>query len=153
MLSKEQIENTLEFKVIRSGLKKKYPFIIGMVVDKDYQKYETSLFVDVVIDLKKFEEYMGAPIGERTQLSFFWYLQTDKDYSTAYLSLWYDWDESLKEKAQLVRRDIDDKMRTVHTSITDIVSEPHDILPYYMVHVSAFIVPKKLIEDYVYKRN
>lgn len=153
MLSKEQLENTLEFKVIKGAIKKKYPFVVGVTVDKDYQHYETSLFIDIILDLKKFEEYMGEPIGERTQLSLPWHLKLDKDYSTAYLSLWYDRDETLKEKAQLIKRDIDDKIRTIHTSITDIVSEPHDILPYYMVHVSTFIVPHKLLHDYVYNHN
>lgn len=62
-MDRDLIKKNVVFKSIITDLKRKFPFIIGFRLPPDYEdlieEYETVVFLDLVISLPKFIEYLG----------------------------------------------------------------------------------------------
>lgn len=52
------------FDIIIKFLNKKYPFIVGWDEYEGWENYQVNLYLSLVIDLKKFEEYFNTRISK-----------------------------------------------------------------------------------------
>ena len=59
-----------------SILKKEYPFILGWKYHKD-NDYRHSIYIDIVVDMKRASEFYGSPIEP-------YYMNIDSDEDAAY---------------------------------------------------------------------
>lgn len=62
MITKEEVEKSPIFRIIRRGLMVKYPWIKNVYIanDEDVQKYSSMIFFDVEIDAPQMFESVGA---------------------------------------------------------------------------------------------
>jgi hypothetical protein len=58
-LTKEKVENSTEFKLLRSLLKHRLPFIVDIVANDDPETYGSLIFFDIIVDYNKLVEYFG----------------------------------------------------------------------------------------------
>jgi hypothetical protein len=63
-----------------NGLKKLYPFVKGYQDDESVDQYESSHYIDLIIDNDKLSEYMDAPVNP------YWknFIETNPQHSKVY---------------------------------------------------------------------
>ena len=59
----EEITNSWEFKTGKRLLLKKFPFIKDVVVDKDPNRYDSVVFVNLVIEPFEFAQHCGVEVA------------------------------------------------------------------------------------------
>ena len=106
METTEDIMKTMEYKVMKKTLMRQYPFVKDVIPTDDHEKYKTLSFFNVIIDLKKLEEYMGSPINS---------ILSRMITATPYLSMFYD-EPKDSIKAKDTQKDMEDLMIRVHKS-------------------------------------
>jgi hypothetical protein len=68
--------------MVVKGLRKKFPFIKGYEDDDSVDKYESSHYIDLIIDLNKLSDYMDVPVNP------FWKVHaSDPQYQKVY-AIW-----------------------------------------------------------------
>jgi hypothetical protein len=63
------------FDLVIKFLNKKFPFIVGWDQYKDWELYNTVLFIDLVIDLTKYKDYFDVPINKE-------YIKVNEPYTS-----------------------------------------------------------------------
>jgi hypothetical protein len=133
-----------------SGIKKQYPFVIGYEDDSTSQ-YESSHYIDLIIDNDKLSEYMDAPVNP------YWknFIENNPQHSKVY-AVWsylkfdddmldnisehpgYKLMEEMKEDLDDLYSYLPDEYRLFYTSSTSYLDPP----PSHPVHlrVNAFIM-------------
>lgn len=106
METTEDIMKTMEYKVMKKTLMRQYPFVKDVIPTDDHEKYKTLTFFNVIIDLKKLEEYVGSPINS---------ILSRMITATPYLSMFYD-EPRDSIKAKDTQKDMEDLMIRVHKS-------------------------------------
>lgn len=106
METTEDIMKTMEYKVMKKTLMRQYPFVKDVIPTDDHEKYKTLSFFNVIIDLEKVEEYIGAPINS---------ILSRMITATPYLSMFYD-EPRDSIKAKDTQKDMEDLMIRVHKS-------------------------------------
>ena len=67
-MTKQQIEDTYEFKLAKKILKREYPFILDLQVDTEPTKYNAIIFVDAIIDVNKLSDMLNLPVDKNVDI-------------------------------------------------------------------------------------
>lgn len=115
-MTKEQIEQSPMFRIVRKALMTKHPWIKGTELDDDFDpnKYDTLYFMDVIIDAEELAETYGAtlaPYYHPIMLKRFGLLNTKGEKNMVYISLFFDDNESV------------DKIKDVESEINSFVRQ------------------------------
>lgn len=88
MTTKEEVEKSPIFKIIKKGLMVKYPWIKNVYVDsdEDVQKYHSMLFINMDIDLPKLLQSADATIASWVNTEVMRKVWGRGHYDTVYLS-------------------------------------------------------------------
>lgn len=110
-LTREQLYNNYEFKLVRRILKDKYPWIKDVIVeDPDKINKYNILFVDIIIDAEQLAQETGGEImGFVTSSIFFDY------FSSPYLSTFFKTEERPSQYSK-IQDEIDQTLVSIHTS-------------------------------------
>ena len=118
-VTKEEVENSYEFKLTKKILKREYPWIIDIVLPSDDEINEYALiFADVVIDPYILQRQTGWPFS--TYMKY--YFRGDKNfvnqsdqylYRTSYLTTMFD---VTREEVIPIQDNIEDTMKQVAKS-------------------------------------
>lgn len=83
-LTRELIENTYEFKLIVRSLKRKYPWIVGAVMDEELlNSYQYIMYIDLIINPEKLKEYFNAEFKD--YFLYFWNQSDKSDFAIKHL--------------------------------------------------------------------
>jgi len=97
-------------------MKKKYPFITGWRLIKDYRNWEGVLFIVLLIDPNRLSSYLDCPLYDNLSFSL-------KNYPRDYNTLNYFIDSeclSYEERKEILDR-MDEKIKTTYnTAIPDV---------------------------------
>ena len=118
-VTKEEVENSYEFKLTKKILKREYPWIIDIVLPSDDEINEYALiFADVVIDPYMLQRETGWPFS--TYMKH--YFRGDKNfvnqsdqylYRTSYLTTMFD---VPREEALPIQNEIEETIKNVAKS-------------------------------------
>jgi hypothetical protein len=144
-LTAEDIMNTKEYKVIKTILKKTYPFIIDIRLTDNWNNYDTSLFIDAIVDPFKLKEYAGDNLSTTMMNQFARYVKDKEMWGTTLSSLGVK-----KEFSDKVSENIQKKINLTHKS--DILPK-EDKVPHWGIHVSVFAIPVELLKKFYEKSN
>ena len=106
----EELLNNYEYKITKKGMMREYPFIIDVLDDEqDFPKYESAVFVTLVIDPYVLANMFGVKVwGGVTRA-----LKRGDDFDSPTLSIFLENSIDLGIK---VRQSIDDFTDTIHSS-------------------------------------
>ena len=48
--------------MVIKGISKKYPYVVGWEKSDVFDKYQTQMFIDLIVDMEKFAKYYNSPI-------------------------------------------------------------------------------------------
>lgn len=117
-VTKEEVENNYEFKLIRRIILREYPWIKDVVVPSDEEINEYNLiFLDLVVDPFELQRETGWPLASWMKF----YLTTshhplkvkDHAYVSSYLSTMFDTD---RDTVSPTHNEIENTMRSVQKS-------------------------------------
>lgn len=148
VLSKKELEDKPEFKILKSYLKKIYPFVVDVVIIPNYREYKHTLFFDFIIDLFKYEKYIGTEFkyGDLGMIYFASRLDDGEDMVEAVMR--YSGPD--KDDAERLEKEIDKKIRSFHDSN---VFDKEDKLPYTHITQSGVIISKKNARQFLNQKN
>ena len=118
-VTKEEVENSYEFKLIKKILKREYPWIIDVNLPSDDEINEYALiFADVVIDPYMLQRETGWPFNSYMKFYFVgdknWFHSGDRYYyKTSYLTTMYS---VPREEVIPIQDNIEDTMKQVAKS-------------------------------------
>lgn len=115
MKTKEEVESSPIFKIVKKAIMRKYPWIKDLYVgDEDnITKYNSMLFLDMDIDaLQMAEQYGMTPEFWITNPS--WGFGNKAYYDSVYLTTMVSKDDY--QKARDLQNDIEDEMRRIQKS-------------------------------------
>lgn len=138
------IMNTKEFKVIKSILKKTYPFITDIRLTYNWETYDNSLFIDAIVDPFKLKEYLGDDLSTTMMNTFGRYAKGEEMWGTSLSSLGVK-----KEVSDKISANIQKKINLTHKS--DILPK-EDKVPHWGIHISVFSIPSEQIRKF-YEQN
>ena len=116
MNTKEEVEKSPMFKIIKKVTMRKYPWIKDIYAgdEEDLKKYSSMLFLDADIDAQQLADEKGwtmeqwaAPDKQRG-------LYNRDHFNTVYLSVLFT--KPLDEEARELQNDIDDEMKRIQKS-------------------------------------
>jgi len=116
-MTKEELEKSPMFRVVKRSLLRKYPFIKDVIIDDEIDKYESMWFVDLIIDANQANElYNLGGLNEFVNKRYFW--NKDQEYYDAvYLSLYF----TDTDKSRDLQREMENDVR--HVQRADITKE------------------------------
>lgn len=117
-VTKEEVENSYEFKLVKRIILREYPWIKDVVVPSDEEINEYNIiFLDIVMDPFELQRETGWPLASWIKF----YLTTpnhplkikDYTYVSSYLSTMFDTD---RDTVSPIHHDIEKTMRSVQKS-------------------------------------
>ena len=113
-MTPEELNDNYEYKLLKRALLKDFPFITDISVrPEELRKYQSSIFVNLYIDLRKFYELTGITVP--SWLS--WYIREGKVPDFSLLSfISYADGEVDKDKAKQIQHGIETIMRQINNS-------------------------------------
>lgn len=148
VLSKEELENKPEFKILKSYLKKIYPFVVDVVIIPNYREYKHTLFFDFIIDLFKYEKYIGTEFKDGDLGMIYFTSRSDDGEDMVDVVMRYSGPD--KDDAERLEKEIDKKIRSFHNSN---VFDKEDKLPYSHLTQSGVIISKKNARQFLNQKN
>jgi hypothetical protein len=154
-VTKEEVENSYEFKLIKKILKREYPWIIDILLPSDEEINQYSLiFVNVLIDPYMLQRETGWPFNSYMKFYFgtdntFLHTHEPYAYSTAYLTTMYD---VPREDSNYIQEDIEKTMKQIAKSPA--IPEDLKLGKDRQFVVGSWLVPKMEVpEDAVFARQ
>jgi len=154
-VTKEEVENSYEFKLIKKILKREFPWIIDVLLPSDEEINQYSLiFVNVLIDPYMLQRETGWPFNSYMKFYFgtdntFLHTHEPYAYSTAYLTTMYD---VPREDSNYIQEDIEKTMRQIAKSPA--IPEDLKLGKDRQFVVGSWLVPKMEVpEDAVFARQ
>lgn len=113
-MTSEELINNYEYKLLKRALLKEYPFIIDISVrPEELKTYQSSIFVNLHIDLRKFYELTGITVPSWLT----WYLREGRTPDFSLLSFISYADGGVdKDKAKQIQEGIETIMRQINNS-------------------------------------
>lgn len=104
--TKEEIEDSYEFKVVRRVLKKENPWIKGMVLSPTWEEYKSLLFVDLIINPFEYLKTIDIelPDGENPYRDY--YYTNGVPYLSMYIPYRFKKSELASDKEKEIKRTI-----------------------------------------------
>ena len=151
-VTKEEVENSYEFKLIKKILKREFPWIIDVLLPSDEEINNYALiFVNIIIDPYKLQREVGWPFNSYMKF----YLEGNNNfitthepyaYNTAYLTTIYD---VPREDSNYIQEDIEKTMKQIAKSPA--IPEDLKLGKDRQFVVGSWVVPKMdLPEDAVF---
>jgi hypothetical protein len=118
-VTKEEVESSYEFKLMKKILKKEFPWIKDVVAPSDDQINEYGLiFLDIVIDPFMLQRETGWPLASYIKMymsipGFNTALHSPYIYSSAYLTTIYD---VSRDESKDISNDVENTVRSVASS-------------------------------------
>lgn len=105
-------------EMVTNAIMKKYKFIKGWELYPDHEKYDSTIFINVIMDYQEFADtynYYIQPINwKRSASNPATYLGRDKeDYNKDYI----DKDKSLYQEIKSIKDDIEITIRELYTNL------------------------------------
>ena len=105
-------------EMVTNAIMKKYKFIKGWELYPDHEKYESTIFINVIMDYQEFADtynYYIQPINwKRSASNPATYLGRDKeDYNKDYINK----DKSLYQEIKSIKDDIEITIRELYTNL------------------------------------
>ena len=105
-------------EMVTNAIMKKYKFIKGWELYPDHEKYDSTIFINVIMDYQEFADtynYYIQPINwKRSASNPATYLGRDKeDYNKNYI----DKDKSLYQEIKSIKDDIENTIRELYTNL------------------------------------
>jgi len=154
-VTKEEVENSYEFKLIKKILKREFPWIIDVLLPSDEEINQYSLiFVNVLIDPYMLQRETGWPFNSYMKFYFgtdntFLHTHEPYAYSTAYLTTMYD---VPREDSNYIQEDIEKTMKQIAKSPA--IPEDLKLGKDRQFVVGSWLVPKMEVpEDAVFARQ
>jgi len=116
MTTKEEVESSPMFKIIKRAITRKYPWIKDMYVgnEEDISKYSSMLFLDADIDAQQLADEMGWTMEQWTAPDIQRRVYQKDHFDTVYLSIFFT--KPFDEEARQLQNDIDDEMKRIQKS-------------------------------------
>lgn len=154
-VTKEEVENSYEFKLIKKILKREFPWIIDVLLPSDEEINEYALiFVNVLIDPYMLQRETGWPLNSYMKFYFgtentFLHTHDPYAYSTAYLTTMYD---VPREDSNYIQEDIEKTMKQIAKSPA--IPEDLKLGKDRQFVVGSWLAPKMEVpEDAVFARK
>ena len=116
MKTKEEVEASPIFRIVKKGIMRKYPWIKNVISsdDESIQKYYSMLFLEAYVDIKELSEEMGWKMERWVEDSgrYTWSLRTHMD--SPYLSMFFDKD--LYDEVRSLQEDVDTDLKRIQKS-------------------------------------
>ena len=110
-MSKEQIEDSYQFKVTKRLIKKEFPFITDMELTYDWDKYKSVIFVDLTFSPTELMKLINIPDTKESRR----YLRVFTSASP-YLSMYFPSNMEQTEQIRKIASDIEKFMERIHNS-------------------------------------
>lgn len=108
----EEVYDNYEFKVILRILKKEFPWVVNLTVEKeDLEKYKGLIFLTVHINPYKLSEYYDVKLWK-----WLLYRVDERKEPVEFMSLFSFVDEEYKEKMVEVEKDLKDTLSDIQNS-------------------------------------
>ena len=122
--------------------------MVDVVIIPNYREYKHTLFFDFIIDLFKYEKYIGTEFkdGDLGMIYFASRLDDGEDMVEAVMR--YSGPD--KDDAERLEKEIDKKIRSFHDSN---VFDEEDKLPYTHITQSGVIISKKNARQFLNQKN
>lgn len=146
-LSKEELENKPEFKILKSYIKKLYPFVEDIIILDNYAEYHHTLFFDLLIDLFKYEKYIGTEFKQEDLGTLYFVSRIDGEEMVDMIMRYSGPD---KDDAEQLENDIDKKIKSFHDSN---IFDKEDKLPYSYIRQSGVIITKDNAKQFLKHKN
>ena len=112
-MTKQQVEDTYEFKLAKKILKREYPFILDLQMDTEPTKYNAIIFVDAIIDVNKLSDMLNLPVDKNVDIM----LKQFGQYNAVYLHHLLDYEtEANKEKIKDLEKSVNQTLEALHKS-------------------------------------
>ena len=116
MTTKEEVEKSPIFRIIRKGLMVKYPWIKNIYIDddEDVQKYSSMIFFDVEIDAPMMFESVGATPEKWMDTSLIRKVWARDYYDSVYLTTFGSSED--REKLKDLQDELDADVKRIQKS-------------------------------------
>ncbi len=116
MTTKEEVESSPMFKIIKRAITRKYPWIKDMYVgnEEDISKYSSMLFLDADIDAQQLADEMGWTMEQWTAPDIQRRVYQKDHFDTVYLSIFFT--KPIDEEARQLQNQIEEEMRRIQKS-------------------------------------
>jgi hypothetical protein len=116
MNTKEEVESSPMFKIIKRAIMRKYPWIKDIYAgdEEDMRKYSSMLFLDADIDAKQLADEKGWTLESWVDPDIQRRLYNRNHFDTVYLSVLFT--KPSDEEARQLQNDIDDEMKRIQKS-------------------------------------
>lgn len=109
-LSKEQVEDNFEFKIVKKLIKQKFPWILDVNIDADALKTYDTLFLDLIVDYDNLSEIFDSKMENFVR----GYWERGKDFVSAFLNVPFS--SVTYEEARDLSQDVDKVANSVRKS-------------------------------------
>ena len=116
MNTKEEVESSPMFKIIKKAIMRKYPWIKDIYAgdEEDMKKYSSMLFLDADIDAQQLAEEKGWTLEQWVNPDLQRRIYNRDHFNTVYLSVLFT--KPSDEEARQLQNDIDDEMKRIQKS-------------------------------------
>jgi hypothetical protein len=116
MNTKEEVESSPMFKIIKRAIMRKYPWIKDIYAgdEEDLKKYSSMLFLDADIDAQQLADEMGWTMESWASPDKQRRTHNRNYFDTVYLSVLFT--NPFDEEARALQNDIDDEMKRIQKS-------------------------------------
>jgi len=116
MNTKEEVESSPMFKIIKRAIMRKYPWIKDIYAgdEEDMRKYSSMLFLDADIDAQQLAEEKGWTLEQWVNPDLQRRIYNRDHFNTVYLSVLFT--KPSDEEARELQNDIDDEMKRIQKS-------------------------------------
>jgi hypothetical protein len=116
MNTKEEVENSPMFKIIKKATMRKYPWIKDIYAgdEEDMKKYSSMLFLDADIDAQQLADEKGWTMEQWASPDKQRRAYNRDHFNTVYLSVLFT--KPSDEEARELQNDIDDEMKRIQKS-------------------------------------
>jgi hypothetical protein len=100
-MTREELENNYEYKVIKRALMREFPFVKDVLVkdDEGINKWKATIYIDLIID----PFALAHQYGFRVWGAIIHALKRGEDYWSPYLSLFIGGDNRIEDVAPIVK--------------------------------------------------
>ena len=116
MNTKEEVESSPMFKIIKKAIMRKYPWIKDIYAgdEEDMKKYSSMLFLDADIDAQQLADEKGWTLEQWVNPDLQRRIYNRDHFNTVYLSVLFT--KPSDEEARQLQNDIDDEMKRIQKS-------------------------------------
>ena len=116
MTTKEEVEKSPMFKILKKAIMRKYPWIKDIYAgdEEDLKKYSSMLFLDADIDAQQLADEKGWTIEQWAAPDKQRRAYNRNYFDTVYLSVLFT--KPFDEEARALQNDIDDEMKRIQKS-------------------------------------